>query len=272
MIIVAGVKNFREAEWLFANGAGEVYCGITDIPNHRRDSLSLNSESELFRIVDLAKRKGKKTLLLLNQSWDPGEYGRLSEKVRKRVARGVDGLVIKDLPLIDYLHGREVKSAYILSSLAMAFNSHAVDLFGEYGIKRFILPYHLPPGEAAKIIKRRPRVETEIFYSPSHFCQNIDPLCKFCTWDPGFKACNISLKCGEGQFQMPYPDLVCKADIMFDAHKAGVKYLKIPRTLDFSGLKRFIKDAKELTSLLREGVSREGFRKRFTGVYSSDKV
>lgn len=272
MIIVAGAINLKAADWLLSNGAGEVYCGLTDLPNHRRDSLSLDSESELFRIADLARKKGKKTLLLLNQSWDPGEYWRLSEKVRARAARGVDGLVIKDLPQIDYLRNRGIKSTYILSSLAMAFNSHAVDLFRTYGINRFILPFHLTPAEALGIIKGKPRVETEIFYSPSHFCQNIDPLCKFCNWDPDFKPCNIRLNCGGGRFQMPFPDMSSKADILFDAYESGVKYLKIPRTLDFAGLKKFIGDAKDLISLLQKGVSRERFRQRFAGVYCSDKV
>lgn len=272
MIIIAGAINFKQAEWLFANGAGEVYCGLADLPNHRRNSLSLGSEKELFTVTSLAKRTGKKTLLLLNQSWDPGEYPRLAEKVRRRVAGGVDGLVIKDLPQIDYLRSRGIKSAYILSSLAMAFNSHAVDLFGKYGIKRVILPYHLTPAEALGIIKGKPRVETEIFYPPSHFCQNIDPLCKFCNWDPGFKPCNIRLKCGDGRFQMPFPDMSRKADIMFDAYEAGVKYLKIPRTLDFAGLKKFVGDAKDLINLLQKGVSRKRFRERFAGVYASAKV
>ncbi|MDD5209747.1 MAG: U32 family peptidase [Elusimicrobiales bacterium] len=272
MIIVAGARTLKEAEWLFANGAGEVYCGLPDLPNHRRNALSVKDEAELFRIIDLAKKNAGKSLLLLNQSWAPGDYPRFTEKVKRIVARGVDGLVVKDLHVIDYLRGRGIKSSYILSSLAMAFNSHAVALFREYGIKRFILPYHLTPEEALGIIKSKPRIETEIFYYPGHFCQNVDPLCKFCDWSRDYKPCKISLRSGSGPFLMPAPDLPRMADIMYEGHKAGVKYLKIPRTLDFDGLKKFIKDAVSLINLLDKGVSKENFRLRYKDVFVSDKV
>ena len=272
MIIVAGARNLKEAEWLFANGAGEVYCGLPDLPNHRRNALSVKDEKELFGIIALAKKKGGKLLLLLNQSWQPGDYERFTAKVKRLVARGVDGLVVKDLHLIARLQDRGIKSSYILSSLAMAFNSHAVDLFRAYGIKRFILPYHLTPEEALGIIKSRPRIETEIFYYPAHFCQNVDPLCKFCDWSREYKPCKIGLDSEAGPFLMPAPDLPRMADIMYEGHKAGVKYLKVPRTLDFGGLKKFIGDARNLIALLDEGVSKENFRLRYKDVFVSDKV
>lgn len=57
MKIVAGAKSYAEAGWLFASGAAEVYCALSDIPNHRRDSLSVRSEAELLRIAALAREK-----------------------------------------------------------------------------------------------------------------------------------------------------------------------------------------------------------------------
>lgn len=60
MIIAAGARNLKEAAWLFANGDGEVYCGLPDLPNHRRASLSVKDEKEFCRIIDLGKKKGGK--------------------------------------------------------------------------------------------------------------------------------------------------------------------------------------------------------------------
>jgi hypothetical protein len=272
MIIVAGAKNFKEAEWLFANGAEEVYCGLLDIPNHRRDSLSIKSDREFFKILDLAAKKKRKTLLLVNESCSPDKYPALAERTAKLVARGVSGLVVKDLALIELLQSCGVKSSYILSSLALVFNSRALDLFSRYNIKRVIFPYHLAPAEAGRIIANKYGIETEMFYYPSHFCQNVDPLCKFCDWSRDYKPCKIRLDSDSGGFVMPSPDSDGLADIMYDGHRAGVNYLKIPRTLDFSGLKNFLGDARRLLGLLDEGAAREKFRKAFKNAYSSRRV
>lgn len=272
MKIVAGAKNFKEAEWLFSNGADEVYCGLVDVPNHRRDSLSLPDENELFRIIDLAGKKRKRALLLVNESCAPEKCPELAEKTKKIVGRGVGGLVVKDVSLIEYLQDYGVRSYYILSSLALVFNSRALGYFRKYNIKRVIFPYHLPPAAAGKIIKNKYRIETEMFYYPSHFCQNVDPLCKFCDWSRDYKPCKIRLD-GEGVgFSMPSPDAAGLADIMYDGHRAGVKYLKIPRTLDFDGLKNFLGDVRRLAGLLEGGVPRKEFRRLFKNVYSSGRV
>ncbi|MCX5785595.1 MAG: U32 family peptidase [Elusimicrobia bacterium] len=272
MIIVAGAKNFKEAEWLFSNGADEIYCGLVDIPNHRRDSLSIRDEREFFKIINLAKKKGKRSLLLINEAGAPDKYPKLAEKAKKIVERGVGGLVVKDVSLIEYLQNYGVKSYYILSSLALAFNSRTLEFFKKYNVKRVILPYHLPPAEAGKIIKNKCGIETEMFYYPSHFCQNVDPLCKFCDWSRDYKPCKIRLDSEGGYFTMPSPDASGLADIMYDGHRAGVQYLKIPRTLDFNGLKSFLGDARRLLCLLDGGVSRKEFRNFFKNVYSSSRV
>ncbi len=272
MIIVAGAKNFKEAEWLFANGAGEVYCGLAGIPNHRRDSLSVRGEKELFRIIDLAKKERKKLLLLVNESCDPTRYPELARKIKRIVERGVSGLVVKDASIIEYLRDHGVNSNYILSSLALAFNSNSLEFFRRYKIKRLILPYNLTAADAGKMIKNGHRIETEMFYCPSHSCQNVDPLCKFCDWSRDYKPCKIRLQSENGGFTMPSPDADRLADILYDGHKAGVKYLKIPRTLDFKGLKRFLGDAGRLAGLLEGGVSRKEFRELYKNVYSSEKV
>jgi len=272
MNIVAGAKNLKEAAWLFSNGADEVYCGLTDVPNHRRESLSIRNKSEFFKIMDLAKVKRKKLLLLINESCAPDKYPKLAEKVKKLVERGVGGLVIKDISVIEYLQQYGVKSCYILSSLALAFNSKALEFFRKYDIKRIILPNHLAPAAAGKIIRNKYRIETEMFYYPSHFCQNVDPLCKFCDWSPEHKPCKLRLNSECGGFVMPAPGADSLADIMYDGHRAGVKYLKIPRTLDFCGLKRFVLDARRLTGLLEGRISRKEFRKAYRKVYSSSKL
>ena len=272
MIIVAGAKSFKEAEWLFSNGAGEVYCGLVDVPNHRRDSLSIRDEKEFIKVIELAKKEHKRSLLLINESCDPDKYPQLAERVKRLVWRGVGGLVVKDLPIIEYLQDHGVKARYILSSLALAFNSRTLDFFGKYKIERVIFPHHLAPAEAGNIIKNKYGIDTEMFYSPSHFCQNVDPLCKFCDWNRDYKPCKILLDSGGAGFSMPSPDAVMLVDMLYEGHRAGVKYLKIPRTLDFYGLKRFLSDARLLTGRLDSGVSRKEFRKLYKGVYESSRL
>ncbi|HCC47672.1 MAG TPA: hypothetical protein DEQ38_06090 [Elusimicrobia bacterium] len=268
MIIVAGAKNFKEAEWLFANGAAEVYCALADLPNHRRSSLSVGSEAELLRITALARRKGKKALLLVNEACDPAKYPLLARRVKRLAERGIGGAVVREPSILELLAGAEIKADLILSSLALAFNPAALEYFMRFGIKRVILPFQLPPAQAAGLIRNRFGLETEMFYYASHFCQNVDPLCRFCDSSGDYKPCKIAL----GNFRMPSPGMDAMADLLYDGHKAGVKYLKIPRTLDFEGMKKFLADAKELNGLLEGGISRARFRARHRKVYASGRV
>lgn len=265
---MAGARGVKEADWLFSNGVGEVYCGVVGIPNHRRDSLSVKDGGEFLRVIDLAKDTGRKALLLVNESCSPADYGRLAGKVRAYVERGADGVVVKELSILEFLRGSGIKANYILSSLSLAFNSRALDLFRGYGISRVILPYHLPPAAARGIIKNRYGIPAEMFYYPAHFCQNVDPLCVFCANKP----CKAALVCGGEPFSMPSPGPEGRADMMYDGYHAGIKYLKIPRTLDFDGLKRFVAGARELNGLLEEGIGRAAFRTEYRKAYSSSRV
>lgn len=268
MIIVAGARSAAEASWLFANGVGEVYCGVVGIPNHRRDSLSLGEGREFRDIIALAAAEGRKALLLLNESCPPRGEAAVAEKVRRFVELGAAGVVLKDLPMLDLLRAAGVKTDYILSSLAPDFNSASLELFVSRGIKRVILPYHLPPGAARGIIKNRWDIPAEMFYYPAHFCQNVDPLCTFCSRKP----CKAGLRSGGRPFRMPSPGPDARADMMYDGFHAGVKYLKIPRTLDFGGLKRFVAGAVRLDGELRGGAGRVAFRRRYAEAYSSSRV
>lgn len=268
MKIVAGAKSLAEARWLFGAGAAEVYCALADIPNHRRDSLSVKSEAELLRIAALAREKRGKLLLLVNESCDPRAYGRLAARLKRLCSRGVGGVVVKEPAILELLHGSGLKADLLLSSLALAFNTAALEYFSRYGVKRVILPYHLPPAQAGALINNRFGLETEIFYYASHFCQNVDPLCRFCSWSGEYKPCKIDL----GGFTMPSAGMEEMADIMYDGYHAGVGYLKIPRTLDFEGLRRFMADAGELLGLLDGGIRRAAFRARYKKCYASGRV
>lgn len=188
--------------------------------------------------------------------------------MKRLCARGVGGVVVKEPAILELLHGAGLKADLLLSSLALAFNTAALDYFRRYGVKRIILPYHLPPAQAGALIHNRWGLETEMFYYASHFCQNVDPLCRFCSWSEEYKPCKIDL----GGFAMPSADMAAMADIMYDGYHAGVKYLKIPRTLDFDGLKRFVTDAKGLVALLDGGISRAAFRAKYKKCYASGRV
>ena len=272
MVLVAGATNIEEADWLFSNGADEVYCGLADIANHRRDSMSIRSENEFFEIVDLAGKRRKKTLLLVNESWNPAEYPQVTERIRRRVAYGASGLVVKDLPILEYLVEHGVRSDYILSSLAMVFNSSSLDVFEEHGIARVILPSHLNLKETVEIVKNKHRIASEMFYSPSHFCKNVDPLCKFCDWSRRYKPCKISLQSEDGRFSMPRLDVSRQADIMHGGYKAGVRHWKIPRSSDFGGLKKSVAEARDLLSLLAGGISKDEFRAQYRKAHCSYNV
>ena len=265
--VVAGAKSFAEAEWLLLHGADEVYCGLVDLPNHRRDELCLRGTDEFRRVMTLARRLGKRALLLINESCDPARYPELVRKAAELSERGLDGIVLKEPALLEMLTAAGVRSDFILSSLALVFNSRSLGLWARRGVRRVILPYHLPPADARRLVAGAAGLETEMFYYPSHFCQNVDPLCKFCGWSGSYKPCKIPLKSAAGDYAMPVPSLNQLADIMYDGHRAGIGYLKLSRKRDFGALRKFLTEACELSRLLDAGATRAEFRRRYRSVY-----
>jgi hypothetical protein len=269
MLIVAGSKSFEEARWLLANGAAEVYCGVPGLPNHRDADQCLRSDEEFVRVARMAKAKGKRALLAINEACFEKDYPSVAARVKAILKACRVPVIIRELPLLHYLRAHGVKAEFIISSLSLVFNSRALDYYKGLGVKRVIFPFHLLPSEAGRLINNRLRMETEIFFHADFCCPNMDPACRLDGWAKTFQVCRFPYACGGEAHRMPEADVPQKLDQVYDAFHAGINYLKIIRVTDFKDQKQVLKEARVMLALLERGATRAEFRKLGEKLYFS---
>jgi putative protease len=259
--IVIGAKAPDEAEWLLTHGASEVYCGLPGLPNHRDPDQCLKSDAEFVRIARFARRTGKRALLALNEACFEKDYPEVARRTRALVKAGAGGVVVKELPLLRHLVESGVRAPYILSSLALTFNSRALEFYKGLGVTRVILPFHLLPQEAGRIIRNPWGIETEVFFHADFCCPNMDPVCRLDGWAKSFQVCRFPYMSGGKPHRMPEANVPQKLDVVYDFYKAGVGYLKLIRTNSFTDQQEVLKEALCLRTLLRRGVDRAEFKR-----------
>lgn len=269
MLIVAGCKNFEEADWLLANGAAEVYCGVPGLPNHRDADQCLKSDAEFVRIARMAKARGKRALLALNEACFEKDYPVVAGRVKAIVKACGCPVIIRELPLLHFLRKSGLRTDFIISSLSLVFNSRALDYYRQLGVKRVILPFHLLPGEAGRLIGNNCGLETEIFFHADFCCPNMDPACRLDGWLKTFQVCRFGYTSGGKPYRMPEANVPQKLDIVYDSFHSGIGYLKIIRVNDFKDQQEVLKEARVMLALLEKGVSREDFLKLGEKLYFS---
>jgi hypothetical protein len=269
MLIVAGSKAYDEAEWLLSNGAAEVYCGVPGLPNHRDEDQCLKDDAEFVRIARMAGAKGRRALLAMNEACFEEDYPVIAARVKSILKSCRVPVIIRELPLLQYLRKSGVKAEFIISSLSLVFNSRALEYYKNLGVKRVILPFHLMPYEAGRIINNRFGMETEIFFHADFCCPNMDPACRLDGWLKSFQVCRFPYTCGGEPHRMPEANVPQKLDMVYDAFHSGINYLKIIRVTDFKDQQEVLKEARVMLALLEKGVSREDFRKLGEKLYFS---
>jgi hypothetical protein len=269
MLIVAGSKAYAEAEWLLAHGAAEVYCGVPGLPNHRDGDQCLLDDAEFIRIARLAKAKGRRALLAMNEACFEEDFPEVAARVKAILKACRVPIIIRELPLLHYLLRSGVKADFIISSLSLVFNSRALEYYKDLGVKRVILPFHLLPREADRLIHNRFGMETEIFFHADFCCPNMDPACRLDGWLKAFQVCRYRYTSGGKPHRMPEANVPQKLDVVYDAFHAGIGYLKIIRVNDFKDQQEVLREARVMLALLEKGTSREDFRKLGEKLYFS---
>lgn len=259
MKIVAGVKAFEEADWLLASGAAEVYCGVPGLPNHRNPDQCLGSDAEFVRIARMAARRGKRVLLALNQACFEKDFPEVARRAKALVKAGAGAVIVAELPLLHYLVGSGLKTEFIVSSLALAFNSRALAYYKDLGVGRVILPFHLTAREAGRFIKNPYGLETEAFFHADFCCVNMDPACRLDGWLKRHQVCRLEYTSGGEPFRMPEANAPQKLGEVYDLYHAGVKYLKLIRRESFAEEAEIFKQAAGMLALLKKGVGRADF-------------
>jgi|GEM_PF-2072338 len=286
MKITAGVTNLSEVKAALAGGADEVYGGVLGVTNHRpmTPEYSFPDLGAFAAAIRTAHAAGRRIHFLANELYDDAGARRIAAVLMALGRWGVDGVLVRDPYLILLLRRMGFDREVILSSLAVAFNSEAVCLYRDLGVRRVVLPQHLCPAEIGAL-RRRVSIKMEAFFGKREYCKNVDGLCLFHNADTYQRPRRSYLcACGPGRRFTGYP---CKVDLRrlaagmaahheIDAYfhrgflddlrslfRVNVEYLKLKRYRG-TWLLSELWLAKELLGMLRSGVSRRRYLKKGT--------
>lgn len=258
MKTVVGITDLGEAE-RFAREADELYCGVPALANHRDGQRNLKDFRELGRIAALAARHGKPLLVAANEVYEPRAYRAAIAGLRKCLAAGAAGFIVRDAGLLREMKERGLKAELVLSSLALCLNVETLKFYKELGVSRVVLPQHLEVREAAGILKNRLGVKTEVFYFPQCFCPNLDGACPYHTLAPRRQQnCRITLRSGGRDYSMRKPPEERMLRLLYGYLKAGADYLKISRD-DPEKKQRVLSMARAASALAAGGASFDKF-------------
>jgi collagenase-like PrtC family protease len=281
MKINAAFSNLKEAEYL-ASHADEIYCGLLTSPdeegmtNHRPNlpSMNLDGLDELKEAANIAHNNSIKLSLVVNEvGYSDLFLKKILDKIMKAKSLGADAFVVADIGLLKILQDKGIEA--ILSSVAPAFNSYAVDFYKQFGIKRIMLSQHLYPAELAKMMPLG--IETEVFFFKINYCRCIDGHCFYTynnqIWNKKIPmdACDhiskmVKYKDGNSRtsilsfFRYNFPAGLDAFGAVYDFANMGVDFLKLGnREHSFSKKRRILRFAKYMVKQLDKGIERREF-------------
>lgn len=268
MQMLVGVRTAVEAEYFYKRGADEVYCGIPAIPNHGKPQENFDSIENLHATVELARKMNRKVFLVANDIFPSAQFSGTAAMVKDLVKKGVYGVILRDIALLDYFRSSGVRPFFTLSTLAICFNRGAMEFFRERGVSRIVLPQQLNTEESAPFFENRKGMEIEIFPLPLFYEINLNPLCSMscpCSREiiPGKPqvpyTCQSELRSAEGAFTMPMPDTRALLGTLYDIYHLGADCMKIARGPNVAEVVEVFDKTVYLMKLLEKGISRELF-------------
>ncbi|MDP8234629.1 MAG: U32 family peptidase [Candidatus Saelkia tenebricola] len=226
MKILAPTNSANEVSSLISAGADELYCGVitkswrekyTNIgsPNRREwSSANLGDYRELKKIVNIAHESGVSVWMTLNAFYTRNQEEIIKQEIQNAHDAGVDGFIVADLGIMDYLKSREEfkKQKLIVSTCATSFNSWSIEFYKRFSPFRITLPRQLTLEEIRNIKANHSDMDLEVFVLNSG-CKNIDGFCTFhhgvsehtlpFLWNI-LKKANLDLKILEKQRKYPF--------------------------------------------------------------------
>lgn len=258
MRITLGIKSLEEADYFLRRGVDEIYFGPA-VPSHRASFLR---ERELVASIKLAGKFRKKTLLALNEIYSKEQHAFLLAQARRLAGHGLDGIVVRDVALIEYFNKHKLDVTFTSSIMCSCFNAESMRFYQDLGVSRFTLHSQVMPEDAKKMVAL---AETIMFVPCLFLEENIVPFCFF-TYPGGpgasklkVRPCKICFKTGAADYRMLESNLYFQAGLLYDFHKLGVNWLKIPRQLNTEKLIAEFEITVFLNKLLGKGLDRKTF-------------
>ncbi len=211
----------------FDGGADAVYCGLGRF-NARERAGNFTPDS-MGRIIEFARRNGKKVYLTLNTLLREQELPALMELLDEVNILAPDALIVQD-PGTLYLAQTYFPDLRLHASTQMGFhNSAGLRMAAGLGVQRVILERQVTLAELQKIMKTAP-LEVEVFLYGS-LCCSLSGRCLLSAFTDGESGNRGRCKqpCRRrwnGRFQLSPADLN-GMDLLPELRQMGVASLKI---------------------------------------------
>ncbi|OGR67952.1 MAG: hypothetical protein A2X30_03160 [Elusimicrobia bacterium GWB2_63_16] len=258
MKLQVGIGSLEELDYYLGEGADELYCGLYSIPNHVEGARNFSAPAEVIAAGERARRAGRKLFFAANEVHKE-LLGRTAETIKELVEGGIDGVIIKDLALLDALREKKVRTHYILSTLSYCMNAETLAFYSGYGIKRVALPEQLAPAEARELLRNPYGVQAEVFLKHRECCINYNGLC-FLDCHGGLTTfCKRPFRTGKDEYRMAGPGAAERLAELYDYHRLGVEVLKVGRSPVKEASRLIFREARQIAALLGLGLPKERF-------------
>ena len=258
MKLQVGVGSLEELDYYLAEGADELYCGLYSIPNHVEGARNFSTTAEVLAATQRAHGAGRKLFFAANEVHKE-LLGRTVETIKELVAGGMDGVIIKDLALLDALKKKKVRTHYILSTLSYCMNAETLAFYVGYGVKRVALPEQLGPEEAKELLRNPYGVKAEVFLKHRECCINYNGLC-FLDCHGGLTTfCKRPFRSGKAEYRMTGPGAAERLAELYDYRRLGAEVLKVGRSPVKEASRLIFREARQVVELLGLGLPKEEF-------------
>ncbi|WKY43456.1 DUF3656 domain-containing protein [Eubacteriaceae bacterium ES2] len=158
--LLAPAGNMESVYAAINGGADAIYLGGKNF-NARQNADNLTAE-QMRQVVALTKATGKKIYIVLNTLVKESEWQAVKEEVAFYHELLVDGLIIQDLGLLDWILSYYPEISLQTSTQLSIYGLEGVRFFESLGISRVVLPREMSLAEIVRI-KENCAVELKIF-------------------------------------------------------------------------------------------------------------
>ncbi|MDI3536325.1 MAG: family peptidase [Eubacteriaceae bacterium] len=158
--LLAPAGNMESVYAAINGGADAIYLGGKNF-NARQNAGNLTTD-QMKQVVALAKATGKKIYIVLNTLIKESEWQAVKEEVAFYHDLSVDGLIVQDLGLIDWILSIYPEISLQTSTQLTVYGLEGVRFFESLGISRVVLPREMPLADLVRI-KEECSAELKIF-------------------------------------------------------------------------------------------------------------
>lgn len=173
--LLAPAGNYEAFLCAIHAGADAVYLGGEKFS--ARAYATNFSTDEIIRALQYAHLNGKKIYLTLNTLLKEEEFAQIHDYLKPLVDNGLDGIIVQDIGLMQYVHDHFPSLALHISTQAFVTGAYSAEVFASMGASRVVPARELSLDEI-RIIKEKTGLELETFIHGA-MCYSYSGQCLF---------------------------------------------------------------------------------------------